>query len=136
MAEKKGPLTEKAYKDALAKSQRVSRDEGIDATMKKHNLDAIIAPTGGPAWTTDVLNGDHDTGGSSSPAAMAGYPDITVPAGYIYDLPIGISFFGAAWSEPKLLKYAYAFEQATQARRKPAFRANVGLPKPEHSVKS
>ncbi|HYW96835.1 MAG TPA: amidase [Bacteroidales bacterium] len=136
MAEKKGPLTEKAYKDALAKSHRVSRDEGIDATMKKHNLDAIIAPTGGPAWTTDVLNGDHDTGGSSSPAAMAGYPDITVPAGYIYDLPIGISFFGAAWSEPKLLKYAYAFEQATKARRKPAFRANVGLPKPEHSVKS
>ncbi len=104
--------------------------------MKKYNLDAIVAPTGGPAWTIDVINGDHDTGGSSSPAARAGYPDITVPAGYIYDLPIGISFFGAAWSEPKLLKYAYAFEQATKARRKPAFRADIGLPKPENSMKS
>ncbi|HKI47536.1 MAG TPA: amidase [Balneolales bacterium] len=132
MAEKKGPLTEKAYHEALAKSHRVSRDEGIDATMKKYNLDAIVAPTAGPAWTTDVINGDHDTGGSSSPAAMAGYPDITVPAGYIYDLPVGISFFGSAWSEPKLLKYAYAFEQATKARRKPAFRPDIGLPKPEN----
>ncbi len=136
MAEKKGPLTDKAYKDALEKSQRTAREEGIDATMKKYNLDAIVAPTGGPAWTIDVINGDHDTGGSSSPAARAGYPDITVPAGYIYDLPIGISFFGAAWSEPKLLKYAYAFEQATKARRKPAFRADIGLPKPEDSMKS
>ncbi len=131
MAEKKGPLTEKAYHEALAKSHRVSRDEGIDATMKKYNLDAIVAPTAGPAWTTDVINGDHDTGGSSSSAAMAGYPDITVPAGYIYDLPVGISFFGSAWSEPKLLKYAYAFEQATKARRKPAFQPDIGLPKPE-----
>lgn len=130
MAEKKGPLTDKAYRDALAKSHRVSREEGIDATMKKYNLDAIVAPTAGPAFTIDVLNGDHDTGGSSSPAAMAGYPDITVPAGYIYDLPVGISFFGVAWSEPKLLKYAYAFEQITKARRKPAFRPSVGLPLP------
>lgn len=131
MADKKGPLTEKAYKDALAKSQRLARQEGIDATMKKYNLDAIVAPTAGPAWTTDVINGDHVSGGSSSPAARAGYPDITVPAGYIYDLPVGISFFGSAWSEPKLIKYAYAFEQATKARRKPAYRANIGLPEPE-----
>ena len=131
MAEKKGPLTEKAYRDALAKSHRVSREQGIDATMKKYNLDAIVALTVGPSWTTDVINGDHVSGGSSSPAAMAGYPDITVTAGYIYDLPVGISFFGAAWSEPKLLKYAYAFEQVTKARRKPAFRADIGLPKPE-----
>lgn len=136
MADKKGPLTEKKYKDALAKSQRLARQEGIDATMKKYNLDAIVAPTAGPAWTIDVINGDHDTGGSSSPAARAGYPDITVPAGYIYDLPVGISFFGAAWSEPKLIKYAYAFEQATKARRKPAFRADIGLPKPEGTMKS
>ena len=136
MAEKKGPLTDKAYKEALAKSQRLAREEGIDATMKKHNLDAIIAPTVGPAWTTDVINGDHDTGGSSSPAARAGYPDITLPAGYVYDLPVGISFFGAAWSEPKLLKYAYAFEQATKVRRKPAFRPNIGLPEPQKAMKS
>lgn len=136
MADKKGPLTDKAYKEALAKSQRLARQEGIDATMKKYNLDAIVAPTAGPGWTIDVINGDHDTGGSSSPAARAGYPDITVPAGYIYDLPVGISFFGTAWTEPKLIKYAYAFEQATKVRRKPAYRADIGLPQPERAKRT
>ncbi|MGD8428310.1 MAG: amidase, partial [Balneolaceae bacterium] len=130
MAEKKGPLSSPDYKKALAKVRRISRDQGIDATMKKHNLDAIVAPTGGPAWTIDVVNGDHFGGGSSSPAAESGYPNITVPAGYIHDLPVGISFFGAPWTEPKLIKYAYAFEQVTQARRKPAFRPSIGLPRP------
>jgi amidase len=131
MAEKKGPLSSPDYKKALAKVRRISRDQGIDATMKKHNLDAIVAPTGGPAWTIDVVNGDHFGGGSSSPAAESGYPNITVPAGYIHDLPVGISFFGAPWTEPKLIKYAYAFEQVTQARRKPAFRPSIGLPRPK-----
>lgn len=132
MAEKKGPLSDPEYKKALDKVRRISRDQGIDATMKEHNLDAIVAPTGGPAWTIDVVNGDHSGGGSSSPAAESGYPNVTVPAGYIHDLPVGISFFGAPWTEPKLLKYAYAFEQATQARRAPAFRPNIGLPEPDN----
>lgn len=127
-AQEKGPLTEQVYNDALAKIRRVSRDQGIDATMGEHNLDAIVAPTGGPAWSIDVVNGDHFGGGSSSPAARAGYPNITVPAGYIHDLPVGISIFGAPWSESKLIKYAYAFEQATNVRKAPAFRPNVGLP--------
>ncbi|HKK45994.1 MAG TPA: amidase [Balneolaceae bacterium] len=131
MAEKKGPLSDPEYKKAHAKVRRISREQGIDATMKEHNLDAIVAPTGGPAWTTDLVNGDHPGGGSSSPAAESGYPNVTVPAGYIHDLPVGISFFGAPWTESKLLKYAYAFEQITQARRKPAFRPNVGLPSPK-----
>lgn len=131
MAEKKGPLSDPEYKKALAKVRRISRDQGIDATMQKHNLDAIVAPTGGPAWTTDVVNGDHTGGGSSSPAAESGYPNVTVPAGYIHDLPVGISFFGAPWTEPKLLKYAYAFEQKTKARRKPAFRPSIGMPTPK-----
>lgn len=127
-AQEKGPLSEPAYKEALAKIRRVSQDQGIDATMSEHDLDAIVAPTGGPAWTIDLVNGDHFGGGSSSPAARAGYPNITVPAGYIHDLPVGLSIFGAPWSEPTLLKIAYAFEQATAARRAPAFRPNLGLP--------
>lgn len=127
-AQEKGPLSEPAYKEALAKIRRVSRDQGIDATMAEHGLDAIVAPTGGPAWTIDLVNGDHFGGSSSSPAARAGYPNITVPAGYIHDLPVGLSIFGAPWSEPTLLKIAYAFEQATAARRAPAFRPNLGLP--------
>lgn len=128
MAQEKGPLSDPEYKEALATIRRVSREQGIDATMSEHNLDAIIAPTGGPAWTIDVLNGDHFGGGSSSPAARAGYPNITVPAGYIHDLPVGLSIFGAPWSEPKLIRIAYAFEQATQARRVPAYRPHLGLP--------
>lgn len=120
-AQAKGPLTDKAYRDALAKDQRMSRKEGIDFVMDKNKLDALIAPTGGPAWPTDWLNGDHFTGGYSTASAVAGYPHITVPAGYVFGLPIGISFFGRAWSEPTLIKFAYAFEQATKARRAPQF---------------
>jgi amidase len=120
-AQAKGPLTERKYRMALAKNQRLTRTEGIDAVMNKHRLDAIIAPTGGPPWPTDLINGDHFTGGYSSASAVAGYPHITVPAGYVFGLPVGISFFGRAWSEPKLVTYAYAFEQATKARRVPKF---------------
>jgi amidase len=120
-AQAKGPLTDKAYRDALAKNHRLSRKEGIDLVMDKNKLDALIAPTGGPAWTTDWVNGDHFTGGYSTTSAVAGYPHITVPAGYVFGLPVGLSFFGRAWSEPALIKFAYAFEQATKARRAPQF---------------
>lgn len=117
----KGPLTEKKYLQALQKNHLLSRTQGIDFVMRKNRLDAMIAPTGGPAWPTDWINGDHFTGGYSSASAVAGYPHITVPAGYVFGLPVGISFFGGAWSEPKLIKYAYAFEQATRARQAPRF---------------
>jgi amidase len=123
-AQEKGPLTEKVYLDALAGNHRLSRAEGIDKTMRQHQLSAILAPTGGPAWTTDLVNGDHFSGGSSTLAAVAGYPNVTVPAGDVQGLPVGISFFGAAWSEPVLLTIAYAFEQATKFRRKPGFLAS------------
>ncbi len=125
MAQACGPLTDEKYLRALADCRRLARDEGIDATLAKHHLDAIVAPSGGPAWLTDYVNGDHYVGGSSTPAAVAGYPSITVPAGYVCGLPVGISFIGPAWSEPALIRYAYAFEQATQVRRSPEFRANV-----------
>jgi len=120
-SEAKGPLTEKEYVDALNKNHQLARTEGIDALMDKHKLDAIVAPTGGPAWLTDLINGDHGAGGSSNAAAVAGYPNINVTAGSIFGLPIGISFFGRAWSEPTLIKLAYSFEQATQARKAPKF---------------
>jgi amidase len=120
-AEAKGPLTSPDYLKALEKNRRLSRTHGIDAVIAKDRLDAIVAPTGGPSWTTDLVNGDHFGGGSSSPAAVAGYPAVSVPAGFIHGLPVGISFFGTAYSEPTLIKLAYAFEQATRHRRAPGF---------------
>lgn len=120
-AEARGPLTEKTYLDALAKNHDLSRAKGLDFVLRENNLDALVAPTGSPAWPTDLVNGDHFTGGYSSPSAVAGYPHITVPAGLVFGLPVGISFFASAWSEPALFRIAYAFEQATNARRKPRF---------------
>ncbi len=124
-AMKKGPLTEKAYLLARDKCRLVARAQGIDAIMTKHKLDAIVAPTDSPAWKTDFVLGDHYVGGSSTPAAVAGYPSITVPAGYVSGLPVGISFFGRAYSEPTLIKLAFAYEQASKVRRPPDFRPNV-----------
>jgi amidase len=126
-AEKKGPLTDKAYLDALAKNHRLTRAEGIDAVMDKHQLDALVAPTAGPSWLIDLVVGDHDTGGTSSLAAVAGYPNINVPAGFVFGMPVGISFFGRAWSEPKLIKIAYAFEQTTRHRAPPQFLPTANL---------
>jgi amidase len=123
----KGDLGEKEYTGALANNQRYSREEGIDQIMKEHQLDALVAPTGGPAWLTDFINGDHYGGSFSSPAAVAGYPHITVPAGYTNGLPIGLSFVGGAFSEPALIRMAYAYEQATLHRRAPRFPATVNL---------
>jgi amidase len=120
-ANSKGSLNEKAYLDSLNKNRRLSREEGIDATIKTHGLDAIVAPTSAPAWLTDFVNGDYDPGCCSQPAAVAGYPHVTVPAGFVAGLPVGISFFGSAWSEPTLLGFAYAFEQATLVRKPPRF---------------
>lgn len=124
----KGPLTEKAYLDALANDLKQSREEGIDAVMDKFELDALVGPTSGPAWLTDLIDGDHDSGGSSTPAAVAGYPNINVPAGFVRGLPVGISFFGKAYSEPVLIRIAYAFEQATRFRRAPQFLPTIKLP--------
>jgi amidase len=124
-AEEKGRLTEKEYKAALAKNRRLTRKKGIDALLKRHGLDAITGPTAGPAWLTDWVNGDRVDSGCASPPAVAGYPHITVPAGFSFGLPLGISFFGAAWSEPKLISIAYAFEQLRRARRKPKFLATI-----------
>jgi amidase len=126
-AEAKGPLTDKAYLDALTKSKQGARAEGIDAVVRQFQVDAIIAPSGGPATLTDLITGDHDPGGSSTPAAVAGYPNISVPAGYSRGLPVGLSFFGPANSEPTLIKFAYAFEQATKFRAAPKFPATAPL---------
>jgi amidase len=128
MAQKKGPLTEKKYRDALAKDRLKSRSQGIDAVMEKHRLDAIVGPTANPAWPTDLVNGDHFTGGASTPAAVAGYPHITVPAGFVSGLPVGVSFYGSAWTEPKLIRIAYAYEQATHHRAVPRFLPTLELP--------
>ncbi len=126
-SEQKGPLTSKEYLDALALNHQLTRAEGIDFVMDKFKLDALVAPTGGPAWITDLINGDHVAGGSSSAAAVAGYPNINVTAGSLWGLPVGISFFGRAWSEPTLLKIAYSFEQLTKARQKPRFLPTIDI---------
>jgi amidase len=122
MAQEKGPLTDQVYRDALARNQRLSRQEGIDAVLDQHRLDALVTPSAEPPWAIDLVDGDHYLGtGSSAPAAMAGYPIVSVPAGYTFGRPVGISFLGRAYSEPTLIKLAYAFEQATQIRQAPDF---------------
>ncbi len=121
-SEAKGLLSSEEYLHLTAEKQRLARDEGIDATLAEHKLDAIMAPSNGPAWVTDLIGGDRFLGGSSTPAAVAGYPNITLPAGYIYGMPIGVSFFGGAWQDATILRIAYAFEQATLARVPPQFR--------------
>jgi amidase len=127
MAQSKGPLTDKAYVEALEKSRNLTRKEGLDALFAKHKVDAIVAPTGGPPWLIDPINGDAFIGGSSSPAAVSGYASITVPTGYAFGLPVGISFIGGAYSEPALIRFAYAFEQATKARKAPRFLPTADL---------
>jgi len=127
MAEAKGPLTEREYLDALERNRRLAGPEGIDRVMDQHRLDALLAPTGSPAWPIDLLNGDHFTGAASTPAAVAGYPHITVPAGYSHGLPVGLSLFGRAWSEGTLLKLAYAYEQATRHRQAPRYLPTLDL---------
>jgi amidase len=121
-SQEKGPLTDQAYLDALARNHRLSRQEGIDAVMEQYRLDALVTPTQGPPWAIDLVNGDHDLGPSSStPAALAGYPIVSVPAGYTFERPVGISFLGRPYSEPILIRLAYAFEQAARIRRPPRF---------------
>jgi amidase len=121
LAQEKGDLRSPEYLEALETARKGSQEEGIDKVMDEYQLDALIAPTGSPAWKTDLINGDHFILGSSSPAAIAGYPNITVPMGFIDGLPVGISFFGRAWSEPVLIKIAYSYEQGTGHRRAPVF---------------
>lgn len=122
----RGPLSDQPYRDAVRTIQRGNREDGIDALIIKNNLDALVAPTTGPAWLTDHISGDRFDGGfSAGPAAIAGYPDITVPMGFVAGLPVGISFFGRAWSEPTLLRVAYAYEQATNHRRPPTFKPTL-----------
>lgn len=125
LAEAKGDLTSKEYLEALANNHKFSREEGIDKALKDNNLDALVAPSGSPAWLTDFIRGDNSGGGFSSPAAVAGYPHVTVPAGFVQGLPCGISFVGTAWSDAKLIGYAYAFEQASKARKAPTFAKTV-----------
>jgi amidase len=122
-AEQKGDLASAEYLEALAMANKATREEGIDKMMTANKLDALIAPTGSPAWKTDLLLGDHYVGGSSSLAATAGYPAITVPMGFVSGLPVGVTFFGKAWSEPVLIEIVYSFEQATKHRRKPGYLA-------------
>jgi amidase len=123
----KGPLTDRAYRRALGRARRLSRQEGLDAVLDRYRLDAVVAPTGGPAWVTDLVNGDHFVVGSSTPAAVAGYPAVTVPAGQVFGLPVGITFMGRRWSEAALLRLAYAYEQATRHRTPPRLAPGADL---------
>ncbi len=129
-AQMKGPLTDAKYTAELARNHLLSRTQGIDLTMSKYRLDALIAPTGGPAWITDLVNGNGGTASAPGPStvtSVAGYPHITVPMGFASGLPVGLSFFGRAWSEPTLIRLAYAYEQATRHRRAPSFAPSVEL---------
>jgi amidase len=134
LTNEKGPLTEPAYRDALATCRRLSRDEGLDAVFGEHRVDAIVAPSNAPAWLTDYANGDHYVGGNSTPAAVSGYPNVTVPAGFAFDLPLGLSFIGRPWTEGTLIRLASAFEHATGRRRVPDLRPRVapGSPSAEN----
>jgi amidase len=126
-AQEKGPLTTPEYREALETCRRMTRKDGLDAVFAEHRLDALVAPTGAPAWMTDLVNGDHYVGGSSTPAAVSGYPNITVPMGFVFGLPVGLSFMGLAWTEPRLIGLTYAFEQATRHRKPPGFLPTVDL---------
>jgi amidase len=126
----KGPLTDRAYRRALERCRTLSREEGLDAVFRRYRLDALVAPTGSPAWTIDLVNGDHFVAGSSGPAAVAGYPSVTVPAGQAFGLPVGVSFIGKPWSEGTLLRLAFAFEQATRHRRPPTYPPTLDLSGP------
>ncbi len=128
VAESRGALSSTEYREAHAVSRRLSRSAGIDRVMDGSNLDAVLAPTGGPAWVTDLVNGDHFGGSSSQFAAAAGYPNVSVPAGFVHGLPVGVSFFGRAWSEPTLIRIAYAFEQATRHRLAPRLLETADVP--------
>src|SRR3989440_9240961 len=120
-AQDKGPLIDQAYRDALDKCRRLGREEGLQAILEREKLDAIVAPTGNPPWPIDLVNGDHFLGGSSTPAAVAGFPHVTVPAGYVSRLPVGVAFIGAAWSEGTVVRGACGVEQGQTLRRPPRF---------------
>ena len=126
-AEAKGPLTSPEYIAVSTLCRRLAREQGIDAVMNMHRLDAVVVPTLGPSWPTDLVNGDHVTGSGTTPAAVAGYPSITVPAGWVGELPVGILFMGRAWSESRLIGLAFAYEQASRHRKAPRFLPTIAL---------